>query len=71
MKLRTGVCYETEAVSVGKTPYVRFDLNDYSVPHDQVRKTLAVQATVDTVTILDGIKIVSTHNRSYDKAQQI
>ena len=64
-------CYETEAVSVGKTPYVRFDLNDYSVPHDKVRKTLTVQATLNTVTILDGIKILSTHNRSYDKAQQI
>src|SRR5271165_4333185 len=24
---------ERVAVSVGKTPYVRFDLNDYSVPH--------------------------------------
>lgn len=64
-------CYETEAVSVGKTPYIRFDLNDYSVPHDQVRKTLTVQAAVDTVTVLDGIKIIATHNRSYDKAQQI
>ena len=24
---------ERVAVSAGKTPYVRFDLNDYSVPH--------------------------------------
>ena len=29
---------------MGKTPYVRFDLNDYSVPHAQVRKTLTVVA---------------------------
>jgi transposase len=30
------------AVQVGKTPYVRFDLNDYSVPHTHVRRTLSV-----------------------------
>ena len=27
-------------VDVGKTPYVRFDLNDYSIPHTHVRRTL-------------------------------
>ena len=31
---------EQLAVSVGKTPYVRFDLNDYSVPHTNVRRML-------------------------------
>ena len=30
---------ERVAVKVGKTPYVRFDLNDYSVPHTHVRRT--------------------------------
>ena len=29
---------ERVAVTVGKTPYVRFDLNDYSVPHTHVRR---------------------------------
>src|SRR6202046_3995750 len=29
---------ERVAVKVGKTPYVRFDLNDYSVPHIHVRR---------------------------------
>ena len=33
---------ERVAVSVGKTPYVRFDLNDYSVPHPYVRRILTV-----------------------------
>ena len=28
------------AVAIGKTPYARFDLNDYSVPHAHVRRTL-------------------------------
>jgi transposase len=35
---------ERLAVDVGKTPYVRFDLNDYTVPHTHVRRTLAVLA---------------------------
>ncbi len=35
---------EHVAVTVGKTPYVRFDLNDYSVPHNRVRRTLSVLA---------------------------
>jgi hypothetical protein len=31
---------EHVAVTVGKTPYVRFDLNDYSVPHNCVRRAM-------------------------------
>ncbi len=41
-------------VSVGKTPYVRFDLNDYSVPHTQVQRTLTVSASLTHVRVLDG-----------------
>jgi len=62
---------EIETGQVGKTPYVRFDWNDYSVPHTQVRKSLTVQATLDTVTILDGTTVLAHHTRCYDKAQQI
>lgn len=62
---------EIETAQVGKTPYVRFDWNDYSVPHTQVRQSLTVQATLDTVTILDGTTVLARHVRSYDKAQQI
>src|SRR6516162_4010938 len=35
---------ERVAVKVGKTPYVRFDLNDYSVPHTAVQRMLSVLA---------------------------
>jgi transposase len=62
---------ERVEVSVGKTPYVRFDLNDYSVPHTLVRRTLVVAATLDQVRILDGSQIVATHPRSFDRDQQI
>lgn len=64
-------CDEVETVSVGKTPYVRFDLNDYSVPHTHVRQSLVVRATLDCVSILNGTTIIATHERSYDKARQI
>lgn len=56
---------------VGKTPYVRFDGNDYSVPHERVRRTLTVVATSDTVRVLDGQDLVATHTRSWSKGRQI
>lgn len=62
---------ERLAVRVGKTPYVRFDLNDYSVPHTHVRKTLTVLASPTVVRVLDGLTVVASHPRSYDRARQI
>jgi hypothetical protein len=56
---------------VHKTPYVRFDLNDYSVPHTHVRCTVEVLATVDTVRIFDGSTLIASHPRSYDRGAQI
>lgn len=64
-------CDEVETVHVGKTPYVRFDLNDYSVPHTHVRQSLTVRATLNEVSIVDGLKVIAKHARSYDKAKQI
>lgn len=58
-------------VTVGKTPYVRFDLNDYSVPHDRVRRTLTVLATEADVRVLDGTDVVATHPRSYSRGEQV
>ena len=66
--------YATEErieVKVGKTPYVRFDLNDYSVPHTHVCRMLTVEAQPDRVTILDGGLIIAHHLRSYEKGRQI
>ena len=58
-------------VSVGKTPYVRFDRNDYSVPHDLVQRQLTVFADVTTVRIVSGTKLVAEHPRTFDKGQQV
>ena len=62
---------ERVIVRVHKTPYARFDLNDYSVPHTHVRRTLEVLATVDTVRILDGATVVATHPRSFERDAQV
>lgn len=58
------------AVASGKTPYVRFDGNDYSLPHSLVRKPLTLCASEDTVRLLDGVDEVARHVRSYDKGQR-
>jgi transposase len=62
---------ERVQVSVGKTPYARFDGNDYSVPHDVVRRPLTIVADASEVRVLDGLLVVATHRRSYDQGQVI
>lgn len=54
-------------VHSGKTPYIRYDLNDYSVPHTHVQRTLTVFATPHEVRVVDGETVLATHVRSYDK----
>lgn len=58
-------------VSAGKTPYIRFDKNDYSVPHWAVGKTLTVFADLKEVRIADGAEVLACHPRSFDKGRQI
>ena len=64
-------CDERIAVRIGKTPYARFDLNDYSVPPQFVRRTLTVLANLTQVRLLDGDTPVASHVRSYDRHAQI
>jgi transposase len=58
-------------VEIGKTPYARFDLNDYSVPHDRTQRSLTVLADLDTVRIVEKNEILATHMRSWDRGQQL
>lgn len=62
---------ERVEVHAGKTPYVRFDRNDYSLPHDHVRRTLLVVASPDTVRIVDGPDVVASHARSWAVGRQV
>lgn len=62
---------DVETVRSGKSPYVRFDLNDYSIPHTYVRSTLSVRADAHKVRVFDGATQIARHQRSYDKGAVI
>jgi len=62
---------EQITVKVGKTPYVRFDLNDYSIPPAHVLQALTVLATPERVRVTQGSTVLASHPRSYDKGKQI
>ena len=62
---------ERVEVSVRKSPYVRFDLNDYSIPHTHAHRTLTVFASLDRVRVVDGHAVVADHPRSFDRGAQI
>jgi hypothetical protein len=58
-------------VESGKTPYVRFDRNSYSIPHTHVRRPLTLLASATTVRLIAGIEEIARHARSYDTGQTI
>ena len=64
-------CIERVSVSVGKQPYVRFDRNDYSVPHELIRRSLVLLADLTAVRICNGVDVVATHARTWDARQVI
>jgi hypothetical protein len=64
-------CQLLRAVSSGKTPYIRFDGNDYSIPHTLVRRPLTLVASEHEVRLLDGTTEVARHARSYDRGQRV
>jgi len=59
------------AVRSAKTIYVRFDLNDYSIPPEAVGRPLTLVASDTLVRILDGSAEIARHNRSYDRHQEV
>jgi hypothetical protein len=54
-----------------KTIYVRFDLNDYSIPPEAVRRPLTLVASDTWVRILDGTQEIARHRRSFDRHQPL
>jgi hypothetical protein len=60
-----------ETVRSGKTIYVRFDLNDYSIPPEAVGRQLTLVASDITVRILDGSFEIARHARTYDRHQLV
>lgn len=59
-------CDHVRPVASGKQPYVRFDRNDYSIPHDRIRQPLTLIASEAEVRITDGVTELARHARSYD-----
>jgi transposase len=59
-------CDLVRPVASGKQPYVRFDRNDYSIPHDRIRQALTLIASETEVRISDGVAELARHRRSYD-----
>jgi transposase len=58
-------------VQAGKTIYIRFDLNHYSIPPEAVGRTLTLIASDTQLRILEGTRVLATHRRSYDRNQMI
>ncbi|KAB2892780.1 MAG: IS21 family transposase [Kofleriaceae bacterium] len=59
-------CDHVRPVASGKQPYVRFDRNDYSIPHDRIRQSLTLVASETEVRVTDGVTVLAHHARSYD-----
>jgi transposase len=54
-----------------KTIYVRFDLNDYSIPPEAVGRPLTLVASDTTIRILDGAVEIARHRRSWDRRHMV
>jgi transposase len=59
------------SVQTGKTIYVRFDLNDYSIPPSAVGRSIVIAASDTDVRVLDGSREIARHRRSYDRHEKI
>lgn len=64
-------CDLVKPVRSNKVPYVRFDMNDYSIPSDKVGKTLTLLVSDTRVRIADGFEVVGEHVRCFDRGQTL
>src|SRR5690606_18922702 len=62
-------CDHVRPIASGKQPYVRFDRNDYSIPHDRTRQRLTLIASETEIRVTDAVGTeLARHRRSYDSA---
>ena len=64
-------CDSVCVIRSGKTPYVRFDRNDYSIPHALTETPLTLVASDLVIRVLDGDNDVAVHKRSWERGRQI
>ena len=62
---------EVKSAVVDKTAFVRFDTNDYSVPHTLAGKTVSVVASDIEVRIVDVDVEVARHNRNNGRRRTV
>ena len=62
---------ERRQARVGRTPYARFDTNDYSLPCAHVRSVVTVLAEPHRIRIEAGGEIVAEHARSFDRRARV
>ena len=63
-------CDRVAAVASGKTPYIRFDLNDYSIPHELVSRALTLSASESEVRFADAAgAVVARHVRVWGRGE--
>lgn len=60
-----------QPIRSAKTIYLRFDLNDYSIPPEAVGRPLTLVASDTLVRILDGTQEIARHRRSYDRHNSV
>lgn len=60
---------ESILVRVPKTPYIRFDGNDYSVHPDAVCQSVRVLISKNSLLVTDGDRNLAIHERCYDKGK--
>lgn len=63
--------YDRHPVRIGKSPWVRFDLNDYSVPPRHVRRAAVVLADHQRVRVVVEGKLVAEHPRSFGRRMSV
>jgi hypothetical protein len=64
-------CDVVRTVSADETLWVRFDLNDYSVPPQALGRALTLVASPTTIRPLEGATEIASHRRSYDRHEQV
>jgi transposase len=64
-------CELMRATKVGKSPYVRFDGNEYSVPPSQVGRTVTLVVSDTRVRVTHDAEVLADHPRCFDRGQVI
>lgn len=62
---------ESICASIGKTPYVRFDTNNYSVPPAFVGSSVVLKVSSKRIRIISGLSQLAEHARCWEKYKTI